>query len=259
MKAPLLALILISIGNSLHAQEKIRTIDLTNRVMYASIDRPGDFYTIGLTGEIRRYDRDGNVTLIHKPDFIPTIFDPRDGARLFIYDRQSQRYQFLSPSFEPLATFDVEPSFAVQPWLVCPSGDFKLWILDKADHSLRKVNMRNAEVELEAVDPVLSADGITTMRDYQGFLFLLDPAEGIHVFNALGKRIRTLEIPGLRTFNFLGEELYYVRDNHIEFFNLFTTEYRRLKIPDGYTDALLTDERMTLIAPDRIDIFPFAP
>ena len=242
--------------------EKVRTISLSDTIAYVSIDRPGDIYAVTTTGQIQRFDKEGKLTLLYKAESTPTLFDPRDGARLFAYYRENQHYQFLNPSFEAITSYKIDPAFAIQPWLICPSGEYKLWILDKADHSLKKVDVKSGEVEVEvSVDSSLieNAEGYRTMREYQNFVFLLHPAKGLFVFNSLGKHIKTLHIPGIRSFNFLGEDLYYLRPGALEFFNLFTGETRRMKIPAGYSDVLLTDERMILFTPMTIDIFAFRP
>jgi hypothetical protein len=244
------------------AQTKIKTLSLNDTVSYPAIDRPGDFYVVTKTSQIQRFDKDGKLTLLYKAPLFPTLFDPRDGARLFVYYREKQRYEFMSPSFEPTTSYRIDSAFAIQPWLICPSGDHNLWVLDSMDHTLKKINIKASEVEVEvAVDSSLirNATAFKTMRDYQGFVFLLNPAKGIFIFNALGKHIRTLDIPGIEHFNFLGEELYYLKGDTLNFFNLFTTETRELKVDAGYTTALLTDERMILFAPQKVDIYEFRP
>ena len=243
--------------------KKIKTLTLTDTIIASAIDRPGDFYVVTASGQLQRFDKNGKLLLLHKADQAPTLFDPRDGARLFIYYRGGQQYEFLNPSFEPLSSYRVDSSFAIQPWLICPSGEYKLWVLDKADHSLKKINVRASVVEVEVVvvDPASAGytTAFTTMREYQNFVFLLDPSTGIHIFNALGKHLRTIPAEGIDTFNFLGEELYYLSNDKLEFFNLFTAETRHLDVPPGYTHALLTDERMILLTPHTIEIFVFRP
>ncbi len=258
----LVTLCLVAGSLSGFSQEKIKTVTLSDSVVSSAIDRPGDFYLITKEGQIQRYDKDGTMTLLYKAPRRPTLFDPRDGARLFVYYRHDQHYEFLNPSFEATASYQIDPSFAIQPWLICPSGERKLWVLDKADNSLKKIDVRASEVEVEVlVDSTLIRDpeNFTAMREYQNFVFLLRPGRGIHVFNSLGQHIRTLDFPGIRNFNFLGEELYYLHGNTIRFFNLFTAADRQTTIAAGYTDALLTDERMILINPARIDIYSFRP
>ncbi len=242
--------------------KKIRTLTLSDTLLYLAIDRPGDFYAVTAAGQVQRFNTEGKLISLYKSDTVPTLFDPRDGARLFLYYRHDQHYQFVNPSFHTLASYKIDPAFAIQPWLICPSGEYKLWILDRADHSLKKVNVKESEVEVEvAVDTTLIDDAthFKTMREYQNFVFLLNPQKGIFIFNSLGRHIKTIDAPGIQNFNFLGEELYYLSGDNIELFNLFTAETRELEIPHGYTGALLSDERMILFIPERIDIFSFHP
>ena len=242
--------------------KKIKTLTLTDTIVSAAIDRPGDFYALTGSGQIQRFNKDGKLTLLYKAEKVPTLFDPRDGARLFVYYRDDQHYEFLNPSFEPIASYKIDPSFAIQPWLICPSGEYKLWILDKVDNSLKKIDVKASEVEVEVVvDSALiqSAEAFKTMREYQNFVFLLNPDKGIYIFNSLGIHLKTIPAPGIRSFNFLGEELYYLSAGKLEFFNLFSAETRQLEIDPQYTGALLTDERIMLFTAEKVDICPFRP
>jgi len=257
-----LLLFILAVPAGAIAQDKIRSIAVTDTILYTAVDRPGEFYTVSKSGQIQRFNKDGKLSLLYKAETPPTVFDPRDGARLFAYYRHDQHYEYRTPSFDVMVAYQVDPSFAIEPWLICPSGDHKLWILDRADNSLKKINVRASEVELEVmVDSTLiwDVEGFTAMRDYQNFVFLLDRSRGILIFNSLGIHLRTIAAPGIHAFNFLGEDLYYLTGDSIVFFNLFTTETRRLKTMPGYQDVLLTDERMVLFTDQQMDIFPFSP
>ena len=118
------------------------------------------------------------------------------------------------------------------------------------------------EVEVEVVvDSTITGnpEAFKTMREYQNFVFLLNPGKGLYIFNSLGNYLRTIGGPGIRSFNFLGEELYYLQNGKLHFFNLFTTDTRQIDIGMAYTDVLLTDERMILFIHNRIDICSFRP
>ncbi len=262
MRNWLLLFLIISSIPAATGQDRIRTIALTNSLRSIAIDRPGDFYTVSESGQIQRFDKNGELLLVYQAETTPTIFDPRDGARLFAYYRENQLCEFLSPSFQSMVAYPIDPAFAIDPWLVCPSGEYKLWILDRADNSLKQVDLKASVVEVEIpVDSALMQrpEAFTLIRDYQGFVFLLDPSRGILIFNRFGKHIRTINVRGITSFNFLGEELYYVSDGSLKFFNLFSTETNSMHIPPGYLQALLTDERMILVGREAIDIFPFTP
>jgi hypothetical protein len=261
MKELVLCLTLIAALPSL-AQQKIRTLETSDSIVFATVDRPGDIYLVLKNGQILKFDKDGQALAGHRHNEAPTLFDPRDGARLFAYYRSQQQYNYYNPSFETTASRQIDSAFAVEPWLICPSGDHKLWVLDGADHSLKKLNARHTEVELEVlIDSTLIQDAtaFTTMREYQGFVFLLHPEKGIYIFNGLGKHIKTIPEKGISHFNFLGEELYFFKQGQIMFFDLFSAESRKVPQQHNGTIVVLTDERMFLAGSRVLDIFKFRP
>jgi hypothetical protein len=244
------------------AQEKIKSITLSDSILYTAIDRPGDFYAVTKSGQIQRFDRDGKLTLLYRGEEPPTLFDPRDGARLFAYYRHNQHYRFFNPSFKTIASYRIDSAFAIQPWLICPSGEYKLWVLDQGDRRLKKIDVQASEVVVEVVVDTTVVEEVkdfTFMHEYQNFVFLLNPAKGILIFNTLGKHIKTIQVEGIKRFHFLGEELYFLKDGKLQFFNLFTAKMREVKTENGFMDALLTDERIALFKPLSIQIFPFRP
>lgn len=246
----------------LQAQERINSLETSDSIIYATVDRPGDLYLIMKEGQIQKYDKNGKLIIVFKHKGAPTLFDPRDGARLFAYYREHQQYEYYNPSFAITASYKIDPAFAIQPWLMCPSGDHKLWILDKADNSLKKINAQHTEVELEVmIDSTVIKDAslFTAIREYQGFVFILNPKKGIDIFNSLGIHIKTIGEEGIDHFNFLGEELYYLKNNQVTFFDLFSAETRSLPLEKASGLVLFTDERKFLIGYRSLDIFEYKP
>lgn len=261
MNKILLYLILISSLNCF-GQRKIKTLELSDTIISAAVDRPGDFYFVTKDGQIQKFGKDGKLLVVYKHKGAPTLFDPRDGARLFAYYRDHQEYAYYNPSFEITASFRIDPAFAIDPWLICPSGDHKLWVLDVADHSLKKLNAKQTEVEVEMIiDSTLIQDAraFTTVREYQGFVFLLNPSKGIYIFNSLGKHIKTIEEKGVCHFNFIGEELYFLNKGKIQFLNLFTAERRETNLEKPAEILMITDERMVVIQKNTIQILEYKP
>jgi hypothetical protein len=261
MKTLFFCLMLLSF--SCFAQKKIKTLEVSDTITQGLIDRPGDLYLFTKSGQLHKYDQDGHLLILYKTHSLPTLFDPRDGARLFAYYRMTQHYEYRTPSFEVTQAFRIDSSFVIQPWLICPSGDHKLWVLDSVDHTLKKINPRDSEVEVEvSIDTALIRDVTVfhTMREYQGFVFLHDPAKGIHVFNGMGKHIKTISIKGIHSFNFLGEELYYFTNGFIRFFDLFSAETRETKTElQGGGDILISDQRLFHMHGRNVDIYEYKP
>ncbi len=255
---PLLFLFCMICFAETNAQTKINSVTINDRIIYATVDRPGELYIVTKAGHIQRFDINGNLVSTYRNQPAPTLFDPRDGSRLFVYFRQDQRYSYMNPSLEATKSQTIEPSFAVDPWLVCSSGDHNLWILDAADASLKKVNVNSGSLEVDnkiADSLIQKIADITFMREYQNFLFLLHPTKGILIFNTMGRWIKTIESPQLEYFNFLGEELYYPEGNKLKFLNLFTAETREISRTQPGDVILLTDERMYTIESSSLGFF----
>lgn len=261
MRALVTVFFLIAFARGM-SQEKLISLEINDSIVSAAVDRPGDFYILTGDGQIRKYDKDGKLLILYRHETAPTLFDPRDGSRLFAYYRALQQYEFYNPSFETVASHQVNPVFAIEPWLICPSGDHKLWLLDKADNTLKRLNAPHTEIEIEVViDSTLigNAASFISLRDYQGFVFALDPARGIFVFNSIGNHIRTIEAKGIRYFNFLGGELYFLKGGKVIFFDLFTARTRELPLEKAGQTVLLTDERMMVVNGRTVDFFEFHP
>jgi len=258
-----LVILLLILSAPAAAQKKLKTVEVSDTILHSFVDRAGEFYLVTLEGQLQKYDADGNLLVVYKGQTAPTLFDPRDGARLFAYYRSSQHYEYLSPSFEITSAYKIDPSFVIEPWLICPSGDHKLWVLDVADHSLKKINPRASEVEVEVIiDSTLikNAGDFAMMREYQGFVFAYNPAKGILVFNGIGRHIKTIPARGLRSFHFLGEELYFIEDGKIKFIDLFSAELREVShdLKEG-VDILMTDTRLFHIHSKKVEVYEYTP
>jgi len=243
---------------------ELMKLSVPNPISYATVDRPGELYLVDSRGTIQKVDMDGNLQSSYTPvqPVLPTVLDARDGARIFTYYRDRQEYIYFSPSMaDDVGWQKIDPAFAITPYFVCPSGDYGLIILDSADWSLKKVNLKTSVVSVDEsiASRLIKNSRIVTMREYQNFIFLLDAVQGIIVFNGIGKWIRTIPVKNITWFNFLGEELYYKQGEKLVLIDLFTTASREVGLPVGGDFALLTDERLYVVGRDGVVIYGYKP
>ena len=253
---------LLLLNTSLLAQKKITTINITGEILSASVDRVGELYVITKNAQIQRFDANGKLISFYRRGPAPSLFEPRDGSRLFAFFKPDRKIEYLSPSFEVQISSVIDSAFVIEPWLACSSGDYNLWVIDAADHTLKKIDPRTSSVPVDVKFPEnfpSDLSVISSMREYQGFLFFLDQQKGIHIFNGMGKWIKTISIQDPKYFNFLGEELYYPEHNKLIFINLFSAERREMLLMQPFKIALLTDERMFLVQRTAIDFFEYKP
>lgn len=247
------------LSGALYAQQPTRIVELPD-VHGATADRAGDFYAV--TGDaIYKYDTNGVV--LHRVNTLSptTLFDPGNGVRLLAYFRDARAYIIYPPSLTPRDPVAIDPAFAIEPWLVCSSGDYNIVIVDAADWSVKVIDTRRAVVDYEFALDLADAGKpeIVFMREYQGFLFLLDVRTGISIYNRLGMKVRELPVEGLRSFNFLGQDLYYYRNGYIYFTDLFTLETRTVKFEGPYTDVVVGHGHTLALTADELVFFSLVP
>jgi hypothetical protein len=258
-----LTIILLTLsGICAFAQKKITSITIDHEIIEASVDRVGELYIVTKDGQIQKFDTNGKLLSTYKNRAVPTLFEPRDGSRLFAFFKKERKIEYLDPSFEVYTASLIDSAFVIDPWLAFSSGDHNIWILDAADKTLKKLNPRASTIDVDVRIPEsLSLDyaNVSAAREYQGFIFLLDIKRGIHIFNGLGRLIKSIAIQDLTYFNFIGEELYYPLNNKLTFLNLFSGEQREMSLPKPFKIALVTDERIFLVHGNSVDFFEYKP
>lgn len=234
----------------------------TKNVTLITEDRLGNFFLVQKDGKIKKYDPDGKV-LASGVEKSLTLIEPWYQPSIFTYVRSKQKYMVYGRNFENRQEFEIEPALAIEPFLVCPTHDNKLWILDHADLSLKKVNRYTNEVIYEfEIDSTLVAPNsdYIYLREYLNLIFLLDKNSGILILNHLGNVINKIEIANLKSFYFYGEDLYYLQENKLTFINILTEKQREVLLPMDTQQAILTDERIiTLNSKGKATLYLYSP
>jgi hypothetical protein len=261
---PVLLFFLFFFSTPLYSQTLLKKVKefKSREVTQASVDRLGNFFLVLKNGSIKKYDSQGKVIASLKGKNT-TLLEPWYHPSIFIYDKKKQHYAVYGRNFENGRHTPLEPAWAIEPSLVCPSNDNKLWLFDQADASIKKVNPFTSEVLIEfSVDTAKfkTKPDFTHLREYQSMIFLLDKNSGIVIFNNIGKQINKIEKEGIGNFNFFGEELYYLDGSSIKLFDLYTEETHEIKVEDDNKFALVTDERIILINKmNKVSVFEFKP
>lgn len=236
-------------GN-VRAQAIIAEVSLKEKPVNAYVDRPGELY-LHFASRIVHYDLNGKETGVFHFNNGSLNFEPRDGSRMFIYNHITRQFGFVSFGKNPATPLPEE--YAIEPQQACSAGDNGMWILDRADFSLKRVNLRKGQVDIEFRLPEqLHQENLVNFREYMSFLFLATPSH-LYIFSNMGKLLKTLETT-TADFDFLGEELYYRKGNRLVYLDLFDGTTRSEEIHPEILFVRLTDERRYLVYPDRLVI-----
>jgi hypothetical protein len=213
------------------------------------------------TGEVQKFNNQGKSIGTHGFGTPPSLLDPLDGTQSFYFLQKENTFGHLSSDLKDATQHPVDPAFAIAPWLVCPSMH-EIWMLDSSDFSIKKTNLDGTAIAFESSlkpSPEKRASDYRYMREYQNYLFLLDKATGVMLFNSLGKYIRTLGEKDIECFGFLGEEMYYAKGNLLILTDLYSNEIRTVTLPAPSRFALVTDDTYYAVGKNRVTIFDFKP
>ena len=241
--------------------KKLREVKLTGHITSISVDRLGGFYTVTDCG-IKQFNPEGKQLGAYTPrGCTPTeIFESWNYVRSYAYQKTKQQFLVFNNNMEMEIEkqFEIDPATAFSPQLATISSDLKsYWLIDE-DNSLKRVDLSNQAVILES-DALKEVKGkFVHIREYQNMLFVLNGASGIYVLNKLGGMFYKIDAP-TSYFNFAGEDLYYLKDGIINFFNIFNKEKYTVKVSAEFRFSVITDERLILIKDGLAEVYEYTP
>jgi competence protein ComGC len=259
----LFVLLLLVIPNINRAQEHIqhfKSIALSE-VEMVSIDRVGFFYTIQKNGTITKFSEDAEQVAEHKQNGKNKfdLFEAWNGMRLIGFNKENKNYSLFDRLLNLQETSTLDEALVIDPYLATITGDNSLWVLDGKVSTLKKVNTSSESVDLEiSIDTKHSGDLNLSnhIKEYQNMLFVNTPDAGIWVYNSnIGKRMKILPFKQVNYFNFLGMDLYFIQENKLHLYDLYSGDHGIYELPLAAKFVLLTDETMLLVDNSHIHFY----
>ena len=140
------------------------------------------------------------------------------------------------------------------------SQDNKIWIYDKSDFKLKKLD-DNSEIllqseRLNSLDIDLNPNFILSRNNW---VYLNDPVNGIYVFDNYATYYKKIPLTGLQRFQILDDQLVYYKNNELNIFNLKTLEPATVALPDtsGLINISIQKSRLFLVKPNAINVYTY--
>lgn len=140
------------------------------------------------------------------------------------------------------------------------ASDDSFWLFNESDFTLSKLDMRYQQPIVETpLALILDKDrfDVRFIREYQNTVYLLDYNGGIYVFDNLGNYKKKLPFTGVSYIGFKGNELYFVKDKQLHFFDLYLLQKRTIPLPTDkdYLTALVSGTTVYLFTRDQADVY----
>ena len=229
-----------------------------------SIDRFNNVYIAEANGNIHQFNSNGKLLQTYspvKPGKISHI-EAWQAVTIFVFYQDFQQILFLDRFLTPSPLINLNDLHDGFIRLATLSNDQNLWLVDETDLSLKKYNLKQNNFTI--VSPLnlqlnLKKFDLNLIREYQNHLFINDHINGILIFDILGNYLRNIPGKGIDYFSFLNNELYYLKNNEINFINIYDLKERVLPVPDQgeYKFALATEKQVFLISDSSLNIYNY--
>lgn len=234
-------------------------IPLLEEPVSVSIDKTENVYIAGNKGSIFKYNNNGEILFTYSPQSTGNIrnIEAQSTLNIFLFYEGLQEFSFLNRFMTLISTQDFTPDIYAR--LATPSSDNNLWVFDDQDFTLKKINLHYFEAEMAtSLSNVVSPDFQGNhLKEYQNFVFLSDINTGIYVFDNLGNYIKLIPLESVHYFNFYKDEIYFLHDARLHFYDLYSSEEKFVEIDseEKYSFALVSESYVYLISKNFLDIY----
>lgn len=228
----------------------------------ASIDRFNNIYITDSKGNIFQFDIRGNILQKYSPPKPAKIslLEAWQAIKIFAFSQDLQQILFLDRFLIPSPIVKLQDLSLGFIRTATISVDNNLWLIDDSDLSLKKYDLSRQKTIIHSplnLQLTNNSFDINFAREHQNHLFINDKSNGIYMFDVLGNYLKTFPIIDLKYFNFLNDELYYLQDDKIRFFNFYKLQERIIDVPSGFLYSLATDKHLILISGTHLNIYNY--
>lgn len=148
-----------------------------------------------------------------------------------------------------------------QASIACGSDYGGYWVFDRQDFQLKKVDL-NLQVVYQSGD-LLSLTGLSIspnyLSEYDGFVYMNDPKNGIFVFDRYGTYYKTIPLKVPTSFQILKQELLHLSENKLMAFHLKSLAEREILLPlhDTVISARIENQQLYLLTSDSLTFYSF--
>ncbi len=225
-----------------------------NETAAVSIDRNGFYYLADFNGDVHKLDQQGKEVNKYSPDKpgVATNLEAWQTLRTLVFYADFQEFVFLDRflNFSPL--YSIAQAGVGFISLLTLSEDNQIWLFDNENIRLIKYDYNTNQITLTS--PIINYviqenNNLNYLKTYQQQLFLNDKLNGILVFDNFGNYVKTLPFIGLEYFNFYKNKIYFIDQENIILFDLYTLKQEEIALPEdkNYNFVFLEENQVVLI------------
>jgi len=238
----------------------IKSIPFTNAKF--TTDRLGNAYVI-VENQVLEFDTIGKPKANYSNLNSGKLYsvDAGNPMKIVLFFPDFARLEVLDNKLALVSTIELRNLNIIQPLAACQSLQDGYWIFDLQDMQLKKIDL-NLQKQFESGN-LGQLLGISLFPNYinetDNNVYLNNPATGILVFDRYGSYLKQIPFTGLKSFQIIGSELLYIKDNKLLKYNLKTLLQNEVILPphDSLHNARIEKQQLFLLTNSALNLYSY--
>lgn len=213
----------------------VKKVTFKSKIAKVSNDRYFNLYIGDEKQNIFKYSETGDSLLGYSPTKTSDIhlIEAWNALTALVFYRDAQEFVILDRYLGNANIYSLD-KIDVFARVLSFSNDNNVWLFNDTDFTLRKYNQNCTELMVKTpcdlLFDALEYD-LNFIREYQNQVYMVDRNYGILVFDNFGNYKKKIPFKGLNFISFYDNEMYFVKDNKLVFFDLYGFDTKEVTLP----------------------------
>ena len=226
---------------------------------FFTTDYLGNLYTVK-RDEIIKYNSTGEKIKMYSNKKLGKIFsvDASNPLRILVYYKDFSVVVLLDSQLSSNGDeIHLEEMNLEQTDLVCTSFNNGIWVFNRQNMELIRLNESLEKIVLTGnLNRILNLDlHPDFLIEYNGNVYLHDPAEGILVFDIFGTYSKTIPLFAIREFQLRDQVIQYFSPRKISKYHLRELWTKELELAPEVNAARMEKDKLFLAYPDSVSVY----
>lgn len=239
----------------------VRTIPVAAVEM--AVDNLNNLYLLTPTDQLKKYNAQGDsVSVYNQTRRFGKLYsmDATNPLKLLLYYKDFSTIVILDRLLSIRSTIDLRRQNIPQASAIGLSYDNNIWVFDALDNKLKKIDEFGASLS-ESIDfRTIFPHSFVPEKiiDYNGSVYLYDPAQGVAIFDYYGTLQKRLPIKGWKNISVLDKQIIGTDNQHIYTYytnNLMERQYQFPSSFGSFTQYLIANTHLFALSKDSVNIY----
>ena len=239
----------------------VRTIPVA--AVDLAVDNLNNLYLLTPSDQLKKFNAQGDsVSVYNQTKRFGKLYsmDATNPLKLLLYYKDFSTIVILDRLLSIRSTIDLRRQNIPQASAIGLSYDNNIWVFDALDNKLKKIDEFGTTLS-ESIDfRTVFPQSFVPERiiDYNGSVYLYDPAQGVAIFDYYGTLQKKLPIKGWKNLAVLDKQIIGTDNKHIYTYytnNLMERQYQFPSSFGSFTQYLIANTQLFAVSKDSVNIY----